>query len=215
MKKFIIIFLLVSFNSLAREDIKDLADKMEQRFAKENPYSNSFKEIKEKQLKALKAIRDQDLPANMAKALKGLDTSIIREDKKYKAQNKHDLMIFVSSSMPKNLLREYIIEAKQYGGVLVFRGFIGGSLAKTAKFVKALHDKGVSAIIDPRSFKDFNINLVPTILVLDTNSNCKQCTLIHDKVSGSVSVEYALNLISSEGDNAKIADNIIARMRVQ
>ena len=47
-------------------------------------------------------------------------------------------LIFISFSMPEELIKSYIAEAKLYGGVLVLRGLINNSLKKTIEKLKEI-----------------------------------------------------------------------------
>jgi len=112
-----------------------------------------------------------------------------------------NLLIFISFSMPNNLIKEYTQQAKETGGVLVLRGMIDKSIAKTAIKLNDINNKqGVNAIIDPNLFKLYNIKRVPAIVVAEYKGypcvDCKQ-TPIYDKITGAVSLEYALEQIMS------------------
>ena len=56
------------------------------------------------------------------------------------------LQIFVSSSMPKQLLKNYALEAKRYGGVLVFIGLPGGSIHKLTDLIMEISSEDSSAM---------------------------------------------------------------------
>ncbi len=144
-----------------------------------------------------------------------------------KAQITHfPLMIFVSSSIPKSSLKDLMIQAKKSGGVLVFRGMIG-SLRQTADFLGAISKDNVQAIIDPRLFDLFNVEVVPTIVVLkSTNQNCQsndngnscKITPIHDRISGNITLDYALETIANGqdgkvGETSQIASKFLAKIR--
>jgi hypothetical protein len=47
----------------------------------------------------------------------------------------HELKIFVSNSMGKELLKHYLIQAKKYKATLVFNGLPGGSWRKLSELV--------------------------------------------------------------------------------
>lgn len=120
----------------------------------------------------------------------------------------YPLMIFVSASIPKSSLKDLMIQARQAGGVLVFRGLIGGSLKNTQQFLGNLAKENTSAIIDPRLFETFNVDLVPTFVVLNKtaqdcqNSNCN-FTPIHDRIIGNITLNYALEQIANGNGDAK------------
>ncbi|MDC0857582.1 type-F conjugative transfer system pilin assembly protein TrbC [Rickettsiales bacterium] len=118
------------------------------------------------------------------------------------------LMVFVSSSMPQESLIQYADQVSKSGGVMVVRGFINGSMTNTVKFIKSLSEEGTRAIIDPNVFRLFDIRQVPEVIVISNQNNCinGKCeqTPLHDRIRGNVSLEYALEKISKEGDFAKV-----------
>ena len=74
-------------------------------------------------------------------------------------------MAFVSLSMPKEALRQTIIDMGKAGGIIVFRGFPGNSMAAfKTRLAEAIgqniqpHNVG----IDPRLFEAFGVTAVPT-----------------------------------------------------
>jgi len=139
-----------------------------------------------------------------------------------KAQITHfPVMIFVSSSIPKSSLKDLMIQAKKSGAVLVFRGVIGG-LKNTAKFLGDISKDNVQAIIDPRLFDLFNVQVVPTIVVLkEANQDCGisgscKITPIHDRISGNVTLDYALETISGgKSEASSIAAQFLTKIRAR
>lgn len=129
------------------------------------------------------------------------------------------LLIFISTSMPEQSLIALDEQARRAGGVLILRGLINGSFKDTAAYITSLSDKGISAIIDPRLFAMFNVEVVPTFVVKPNDSNpCfdKKCryTPMHDKVSGNITLEYALELISTNGSESKhVASSYLEHLR--
>ena len=120
----------------------------------------------------------------------------------------YPLMIFVSASIPKSSLKDLMIQARQSGGVMVFRGLIGGTLRNTQQFLSELAKENVSAIIDPRLFEMFNVELVPTFVVLAKDSqDCEESncnfTPIHDRITGNISLNYALEQFADGQGDAK------------
>lgn len=113
-----------------------------------------------------------------------------------------NIMVFISLSMPKESLQNYYIEAKKFNATLMIRGFIDDSLSKTVAYFKAAQDEGVMVQVDPHSFEKFNIVQVPTIIVKD--GNCLLNTsCAYDKITGNVSLRYALEKIEREGEFGK------------
>lgn len=144
--------------------------------------------------------------------------------KSFKAQKQ--IYVFVSTSMPKSLLKSYYVEASRYGATLVFNGLPGESFIHLSKFITELHDSvnsksGVSSrskfnkeekrkektietavIIDDESFKRFSITSVPSI-VLYKEQNClseRGCEVIYDKILGNIGIRKALEEFSESGD---------------
>lgn len=137
------------------------------------------------------------------------------------------LYIFVSWSMPLDVLRSYAIEAMWAGGTLVFRGvppgktireFIMGDLKELA------YGKGASVAIsmDPRLFDTYGIASVPTLVLAEDRHNI-ECTKINKynfnykgqslaynqcaeadphkywKITGAVTTDFALEQFEKNG----------------
>jgi len=113
------------------------------------------------------------------------------------SDNKPQLFIFVSSSMPIMLLKKYYFEASIYGGILVFKGLPEGSFEKFAKIIMKISEefKGEAGIIiDDNSFNQFGIINVPAFVLLH-NEECSEdssCKVIYNKISGNIGVKRAL-----------------------
>ena len=107
--------------------------------------------------------------------------------------NADNIYIFISFSMPENLLKEYIQESMKYpNSVLVLRGLINNNYTETAVKLNAINNyNGVKAIIDPDLFKQYNILHVPTIILEKSNNTFK-------KICGSVSIKYAMEIFDKE-----------------
>lgn len=158
--------------------------------------------------KAIAEIQSQKYQKHLTEFLPDANLSKFKaEFLKGKKSPINQLMIFISISMPKNSLIQYSEQANKAGGVLVLRGIINNSFKDTAKFILSLNKMGVRAIIDPLSFKNFNINHVPQVVVIKDGHGCKdgRCsnTPLHDKISGNISLQYALELISKRGRFSK------------
>ncbi len=124
-----------------------------------------------------------------------------------------ELYIFVSTSMPKPLLKAYAREAKKYGGILVFKGLPGGSFKELAVLINELNtdlidivnDTGLSGFqIDDEAFDRFEVSAVPTVILSTTGEYQPHQTtaVIYDKVTGNVGIKYALEQFSSSGSLA-------------
>ena len=137
------------------------------------------------------------------------------------------LYVFVSWSMPLELLRSYAIEAMWSGGTLVFKGVPPGKELGTfitQDLRQLVYGKGASAnlSIDPRLFDAYNVKAVPAIVFAKVKSDF-QCQGINTvkymydkqelsydtcpeldpslfyKMSGTVSLNYALQQFIDDG----------------
>lgn len=121
------------------------------------------------------------------------------------------LYIFVSTSMPKALLKAYLTEAAKYGGLVVLKGLPNGSFQALAKQLMALIGisaaRPVSLQIDDQAFKRFNVTTVPTIILSEQEpyypGQIRQ--LRFDKMAGNVGINYSLAEFSQSGDLQKLA----------
>ncbi len=156
-------------------------------------------------------------PESMMKKLEGLglfnaggDDKAIEEIMKPKQR----LRIFVSSSMPMNLLRQYHKQASIYEGTLVFKGLPGGSFKELSKLVLEIAEQGEvgSMEIDDEAFDKFGVASVP-VIVLSSEKDCMgeaSCAIIYDKISGNLDLKFALELFSNKGDLAGTAKKILS-----
>ena len=121
------------------------------------------------------------------------------------------LYIFVSTSMPKPLLKSYLQEANKYGGVLVLKGLPQGSFKELTKFVidltgnnGNLQEIAANIQIDDEAYEKFKIVSVPTIVLsFDPEYHQNQsATFKFDKMVGNVGVKYPLEEFSKSGELA-------------
>jgi len=121
------------------------------------------------------------------------------------------LYIFVSTSMPKPLLKAYLKEANKYGGVLVLKGLPQGSFKELTKFVidltgnnGDLQEIAANIQIDDEAYERFKVVSVPTIVLSkedDYHPN-QTSNLKFDKMVGNVGIKYSLEEFSSSGELA-------------
>jgi len=135
------------------------------------------------------------------------------------ANNKftNGLILFISASLPPQLLENYFEEAKEYFPYIVIRGFINNSLKQTVSYIQKLNQSGYQVAIDPKIFKQFNITKVPAIVLTDkkevTSCLSQDCTPKHDKIIGNIPIKYALERFFHEGEFKQIASQIIQKSR--
>ena len=113
--------------------------------------------------------------------------------------NKKDgLSIFVSLSMPKNLLEQYDAIAKKIGAKLVMRGFKNNSFKETIQYTQK-----IVVQVDPVAFKKFGVTSVPSFVLSSGDK--------FDKLVGNISINYALTRFKDEGDLKEKAQEYLAR----
>lgn len=129
------------------------------------------------------------------------------------------LYIFVSFSMGEKALLNLAQEAKQYGAVLVLRGFKEGSYLKTAKTLqKIILKTGQGVLIDPELYTLFNVTAVPTFILakpFQLYAQERTQTPVHDKIQGHVSIHYALEQFSEKGDLKQVAQQLLDKRAAQ
>ena len=112
--------------------------------------------------------------------------------------------IFVSFSLGEKALMNLAHEAQHYGATLVLRGFRDGSYAKTVQALqKIILKTNQGFTVDPELFTLFSISSVPTFVLTRSfplNVFERTSTPLHDRMQGHVSIHYALETFSKEGD---------------
>ena len=132
---------------------------------------------------------------------------------------------FASTSMPPTALRTMIDDVTRAGGVVVLRGLpqnsakvLTAALSKIARPGEQLTGVG----IDPRLFRAFGIEAVPTYVVTSSDFDlcdgfeCRTQVPPHDRMSGNVSTAYALETFArGGGPGALLAAQHLARLERQ
>ena len=131
--------------------------------------------------------------------------------------------VFASLSMPQASLSRLIRDTTQAGGVVVFRGFPQNSTKAFAEGLKrVVTDERQEAhiAIDPRLFRAFAVTAAPTFVVtgrayeLCDGFDCTSMVPDHDRMTGNVTVEYALERFAiSRGPGAGVARVALAELR--
>jgi type-F conjugative transfer system pilin assembly protein TrbC len=119
------------------------------------------------------------------------------------------LLVFVSFSMPLPTLKALGSQVYRVGGKLVLRGLVEGNFRETAKKLQELQEE---ILIDPTLFEDYGISTVPTF-VLRSESTRKVKDGSYDRLSGNVSLEYALEQFSSKGEAHEEARLLLKKFR--
>jgi conjugal transfer pilus assembly protein TrbC len=137
------------------------------------------------------------------------------------------ILVFVSSSMPVKTVRNYLQQTRKIGAAIVMRGLINDSMVDTRQYLAKTLDKyqprhttakpGPTILIDPTLFSRFDIQQVPTTIV--TESQIKPCEAnvcpipVHHKVSGDVSLTWALGLISRQISSEALKQSLRALIK--
>lgn len=137
------------------------------------------------------------------------------------------LVLAVSSSMPEQMLREYMAQLDGHPeAIVVMRGFVGGAskvvptgllIEKIRQLVPGSREKGhrnVQVVVDPLVFRSLGIDQVPAVAWLPGVKDLAHCDGEVLKaavvVYGAVKVTAALDRINREGGN--VPADLIKRM---
>lgn len=122
------------------------------------------------------------------------------ESEEKKSKNK-GILIFVSFSMPKDLLWSYQEQAKLYGARLVIKGLVSNDFKKTAQAMDLGDGKVMTLDVNPRLFRDYGIERVPSIVIAGDEGFASS----EDKFIGTISLKYALEASSSNGQQKEFS----------
>ncbi|MCY3703630.1 MAG: type-F conjugative transfer system pilin assembly protein TrbC [Rhodospirillales bacterium] len=119
-----------------------------------------------------------------------------------------EVLLFTSLAVPAASWRSAARDAGRIGAPLVLRGVAAGSLAGTARQVRArLGDANAGVAIDPRLFRLFGIARVPAVVVVPggvppcrSRGCADDAPPPFDRVSGNLSLAAALEAVAAEGD---------------
>ena len=130
----------------------------------------------------------------------------------------YELKIFVSSSMGKELLKNYLNQAKRYKATLVFNGLPGGSWRKLSELVYEVtggEEEGVSMQIDDLAFVEYGITSVPSFVlakekgVFEERGDDEFEHPSFDKVMGNIGIRRALEEMREKGELSMLAAKIL------
>lgn len=115
---------------------------------------------------------------------------------------------FASLSMPPASLKTLVHDMAAAGGITVLRGFPKGSAKELTRALTRIATKGEelpSLGIDPRLFRAFDIKAAPTFVIASSDFtlcdgfDCVGSVPPHDRMSGNVTVKYALETFAVGG----------------
>lgn len=131
-----------------------------------------------------------------------------------------DFIIFVSFSMPKDILMDLARQAKETGAVMVVRGFVNGSMMQTKQAALEVNKAGVPWEVNPELFKAFQVESVPTFVVASAEAQSVLDTgcspeATFTSLSGNISALLALDTIRLRAQPAisKMAEMKLAQIR--
>ena len=208
------LMLLFGFNTKAEERFEFKKEDME--FAKELAATSkqiSMTAIKEEWLK-LQTMQQSKNGENDQVGQTGLDELLLGK----MGYSEYELKIFVSSSMGKELLKNYLNQAKRYKATLVFNGLPGGSWRKLSELVYQVtggEEEGVSMQIDDLAFVEYGITSVPSFVlakekgVFEERGDNEFERPSFDKVTGNIGIRRALEEIVAKGELSMLAAKIL------
>ena len=129
---------------------------------------------------------------------------------------------FGSTSMPRDSLRAMVRDVTRAGGVVVLRGLPGGSVAGLTNALREVLEPGQKLDglgIDPRLFRAFHVEAVPTYVMaasdfdLCSGFDCTDTVPPHDRLAGNVTAQFALETFAGGGGpGARLAALHLARL---
>jgi len=151
---------------------------------------------------------DQELLANVESFAANINESLAQNlpvNETLPTKKRERLMVFISSSMSDQSIKQWAKQAKTLDAELVLRGFINNDFKQTVDFAQRLFlkDKIGGFNIDPFLFKKYAVEAVP-LVVLDIGG-------VVDSVAGDIGLFEALKIISERGENRLYAKNILAK----
>ena len=173
---FIFLMIAALINAQVCNALTSLSEKEAQKLQEESYKKTSqyFEETKKLESEVQDKISDYVKESNvlMAKSI-----SVINEDlKEFRIEvsdEKYRRLVFISLSMPEKVLETIINQAKIHHFVPVLRGFMDGSYVKTAEFLQNIIKKTeYGVVIDPESFKEFDVIRVPTFVLSELPKDC-------------------------------------------
>ena len=210
----LILLLLFGLNTKAEERFEFKKEDME--FAQELAATSrqiSMSAIKEEWLK-LQTMQQSKNGENERIGQTGLD-ELLPDRMGY---SEVELKIFVSSSMGKELLKNYLNQAKRYKATLVFNGLPGGSWHKLSELVYEVtggEEEGVSMQIDDLAFEEYGVTSVPSFVlakekgVFEERGNDESEPPSFDKVIGNIGIRRALEEMREKGELSMLAAKIL------
>lgn len=167
---------------------------------------------------------------------RGLEALSIKVDEEHdtdlKLSQGNKLILFASSSVPLETLRNYVDDLIRLDGIMVFRGIIGdiGKLKPTIDYFRKIMVEDLDCLqrgcevrnlkiaVDPKRFRTYGIEQVPAFVVESSPSfepNCNEQTQYDPRtnlVYGDASIASVLEQLAQQ-DNAKHIDTLQPKLK--
>lgn len=133
----------------------------------------------------------------------------------------HELLVFVSTSMPQATLVRLGEQTRAAGGILVLRGIKGGLQQKNAlstmtTALQPVAATGVDIQIHPELFSRYGVTRVPTFVLARQVTDCgtDSCDARRVALAGDVSLDFVLERFSASPDRelAQLARTRLGRL---
>ncbi len=217
---------LSAIKARGAEEVKDAQVFVDAVAARGDPHQAEAEELRENGLAAVRAIDPASLPQGPAGPVDFDELLAGAAANTQEPMGEGPLfVVFASLSMPQASLAALIRDTTKAGGVVVFRGFPNNSTRAFAEGLKrVVTDEAQEAhiAIDPRLFRAFKVTAAPTFVVtgraydLCDGLNCSSLVPDHDRMTGNVTVEYALETFANaHGPGAGVAGIALTSMRGQ
>jgi|GEM_PF-2276008 len=128
------------------------------------------------------------------------------------------ILVFVSFSMPKTSLQQWLVQAQKVKANLVLRGLVDNSFTVTTKRLQELFKQQPIGgfLLDPTLFQRYGITKVPAVVIHDgtecqPDQSCKENYAIF---YGDTSLDFALTkIVSTEKSLAPLAEQALSTLR--
>lgn len=203
MKKIVItLSFILSVVSVYADDFASVA--LAQKARKKDVIAPYQSVAKEQQWRVQQRMRSPEFQAFKALALQQKNPL---EEYANSHQPVSNAIIFVSFSMPKKSLEQWLVAAREIHAPVVLRGMVDNSIQKTKEKILPIVQKVHGGFqINPVLFRNFDIQQVPAVVVVNhhgcqTDADCGLAKQF-DVIYGQSTLRYALSQLSQKGEQA-------------
>jgi conjugal transfer pilus assembly protein TrbC len=162
------------------------------------------------------AMRDRALSNPRVRALLNADGGgeAAQSDPQEQRYGSNRVFLMASFSMPDTVLRAMMVEAIALDVPIIFRGFVNNSVFDTQVALQQTFGDDADLVgfgIDPTLFTRFQIERVPTLIVVNENldvcetQGCEEDVVPpHDRLAGNIPLRAALEIIAQGEGDARI-----------